>query len=464
MNYDLLFSEGEGKKVELAVIGVRGFNHSLFIYGSRSLKVSIRVLCGRNVQNCIEAYESIGIPKQDIVHCIDEKTGLHAFKEGKYLVFDDVPLAMKMPISVVVEGTGNPEAASRFALAAIENNKHVIMVTKEADSVIGSLLAAKAREHGVIYSLAEGDQPSLLVGLVTWVKNAGLKIVSIGKSSEYDFVYNVEQKTIKVMEKEIGSEAFSTCWDLGDDPYATIERRRELLSSFGQRAIPDLAEMAIVSNHLPEFNPDIETFHCPICRTVEIPDLMCPKDMGGLFSGYNKIDVINCLRRSDEQSLEGGVYVVVECDDEETWKILQEKGTPVSKNGRCALIYYPAHYLGFETLFSVLSIGLLGLPTGSISPQPRYDLVGRATCDVPKGTRLKALGHHHVIKEFEAILRPALPIDENSQLPYYLADGMVLKQDVKAGEFLTANMLAEDTSAILWALRRQQDEMFLKMA
>ena len=381
MNYDLLFSNADEKNVELAIIGVRGFNHSLFVYGSRSSKVSIRVLCGRNAQTCIDAYKSIGIAEQNIVHITNEEQGLSSFAAGKYLVFEDAFLAMKMPISVVVEGTGNPEAAARFALCAIENKKHVIMVTKEADSVIGSLLSAKAHEMGVIYSLAEGDQPSLLVGLVTWVKTAGLKIVSIGKSSEYDFVYDIKRKTIKVLEREVVVEEFPACWDLGDNPIEKIQERHKRLSAFSTRAVPDLAEMAIVCNHLPQFNPDIETFHCPILRAVEIPDLMCPTEMGGLFSGYNKIDVINCLRRSDEQSLEGGVYVVVECDDEETWRVLQEKGTPVSRNGSCALVYYPAHYLGFETLFSVLSIGTLGLPTGSSNPTPRYDLIARATAD-----------------------------------------------------------------------------------
>jgi len=464
MNYDLLFSEANEKKVELAIIGVKGFNHSLFVYGSKSTQVSIRVLCGRNIQTCIDAYMGIGIPSQDIIHITDEQVGLRAFQAGKYLVFDDVSLAMKMPISVVVEGTGNPEAATKFALTAIENKKHVIMVTKEADSVIGSLLAAKAKEQGVVYSLAEGDQPSLLVGLVTWVKTAGLKIVSIGKSSEYDFVYNIDKQTIRVMEKEVTVEEFSKYWDLGDEYITAVNKRSSLLSMFGQRAIPDLAEMAIVSNHLPEFDPDIETFHCPICRTVEIPDLMCSKEMGGLFSGNNRIDVINCLRRSDEQSLEGGVYVVVECDDEETWRVLQEKGTPVSRNGKCALVYYPAHYLGFETLFSVLSVGLLGLPTGSNNPQPRYDLVGRATRTMSKGTHLRALGHHHVIDGFEAILRPARSIDENAQLPYYLADGMILNQDVQAGELLTASMLENHEASILWALRREQDDRFLGRA
>src|SRR6056297_1801224 len=184
MNYDLLFSRSTAP-VEIGIIGVSGFNHSLFIYGSRSERASVRVVCGRNIDNIQKAYQSIGVEQDMIQHCTSYNEGIQAFKTGKHLIFNDVFLAMQMPIDVMVEGTGNPEASAVHALQAIENKKNVIMVTKESDSVVGSILARKAKEKGVIYSLAEGDQPSLLVGLVTWAKAAGLTILSIGKSSEY---------------------------------------------------------------------------------------------------------------------------------------------------------------------------------------------------------------------------------------------------------------------------------------
>ena len=133
MNYDLLFSGSDSEKVEIAIIGVSGFNHSLFKYGMRSDKLSIRVLCGRNIQKCIDAYESNGVDKADIIHCKDREEGIAAYKDGKYLIFNDVSLAMQMPFHVVVEGTGHPEASAGYALAAIENGKHVIAVTKESD-------------------------------------------------------------------------------------------------------------------------------------------------------------------------------------------------------------------------------------------------------------------------------------------------------------------------------------------
>ncbi len=462
MNYDLLFSGPSSEKLELAIIGVGGFNHSLFTYGVRNEKLSIRILCGRNIQKCVDAYLSAGVKSEDIIHCTDKEAGLKAFSMGKSLIFDNIPLAMEMPFDVVVEGTGNPEAAASYSLCAIENGKHVVAVTKESDSVVGPLLSRKARENGVIYSLAEGDQPSLLIGLVTWARNAGLTILGIGKSSEYDFIYDPAASTVEVLGRKESIPGFADVWDLGDDYEATVQKRSEMLSMFSQRAIPDLAEMSIVCNHLSDFDPDVEDFHYPVARSLEVADLMCPREMGGLFKDSKKIDVFNCLRRTDEQSMEGGEFVVVACDDEETWQVLKEKGVPVSRNGKTAMLYYPAHYLGFEALFSVFSVGRLGLPTGSANPTPRYDLVARANRDMSRGTALKAVGHHHVIDGFDGILRTAARIEENIQLPYYLADGMKLNRDVKAGELLTADMLEvpeEDT--ILWSLRREQDKVFL---
>ena len=258
MNYDLLFSNSSKKKVELAIIGVGGFNHSLFTYGMRNEKLSIRSLCGRNIQKCVEAYLAAGVKQEDIADCNDKEKGLKAYAAGKSLVFDDVKLAMQMPFDVVVEGTGNPEASATYALHAIENGKSVVNVTKESDVVVGPLLSKKAREKGVIYSLAEGDQPSLLVGLVTWVKNAGLTILGIGKASEYDFIYDVAESTVEVLGKKVHVPGFADVWDLGDDYAATVKKRSEMLKMFNQRAIPDLAEMSIVCNHLSDFDPDVE--------------------------------------------------------------------------------------------------------------------------------------------------------------------------------------------------------------
>src|SRR3712207_9478903 len=74
-------------------------------------------------------------------------------------------------IGVVVEATGSPPAGVRHALLAFGHGCHVIMVNVEADALVGPLLARRAREAGVVYTLAYGDQPALICEMVDWARS-----------------------------------------------------------------------------------------------------------------------------------------------------------------------------------------------------------------------------------------------------------------------------------------------------
>ena len=88
-------------------------------------------------------------------------------------------------IDIVVEATGNPIAAVEHALAAFKHGKHVVMVTVEADAMCGPLLARRAREAGVVYSLAYGDQPALICDLVDWARASGFNVVAAGRGHKW---------------------------------------------------------------------------------------------------------------------------------------------------------------------------------------------------------------------------------------------------------------------------------------
>src|SRR5690606_23231372 len=77
-------------------------------------------------------------------------------------------------LDVVIDATGNPAAGIRHALLAFEHGRHMVMVNVEADVLAGPLLARRAAEAGVVYSLAYGDQPALICELVDWARTAGL--------------------------------------------------------------------------------------------------------------------------------------------------------------------------------------------------------------------------------------------------------------------------------------------------
>jgi len=84
-----------------------------------------------------------------------------ALKSGKTFVSDDAFAVIENPdIDVVIEATGDPATGIELCLAAIRNGKHIVMVNVEADALAGPLLARRARDAGVVYSLALRKEPT----------------------------------------------------------------------------------------------------------------------------------------------------------------------------------------------------------------------------------------------------------------------------------------------------------------
>src|SRR5690606_40189689 len=82
-----------------------------------------------------------------------------AFAERSTWVTDDwQSVVQDARIDVIVECTGNPIAAVDHCLAAIAHGKHVVNVTVEADAFCGPLLAQRAHEAGVVYSLRSEER------------------------------------------------------------------------------------------------------------------------------------------------------------------------------------------------------------------------------------------------------------------------------------------------------------------
>ena len=93
--------------------------------------------------------------------------------------------ACSADVDVVIEATGHPGAGIRHALSAIEHGRHIVMVNVEADVLAGPLLARRAREKDVVYSMAYGDQPALVSEQVDWARAAGFEVVCAGKGTKY---------------------------------------------------------------------------------------------------------------------------------------------------------------------------------------------------------------------------------------------------------------------------------------
>jgi len=460
MYLESLLRAARTRTARTLVIGAGEYGFSFVAQSRHAPGLQVAAIHARRTERGVAAFKHAGLPDDAIAVCEAAAQARAALEAGKAVVSNDAPMLLQLPLDAVVESTGAPEAAAAHADLALRHGKHVVMVSKEADSVVGPLLHRRAKAAGLVYTPVDGDQPSLLMQLVTWARLCGLDILSAGKSSEYDFVWEADAKRVTSLDRAAEVPGFEGLWELGARPAGTVVRARaEMLAALPQHTVPDLIEMMLVAN-ATGLEPDVPAFHAPVARTTEVADILVPRELGGVLGRPGAVDVFNGLRRPDEPSFAGGVFVVVRCHDRKSWEVLRAKGHVVSRSGEAAMIYRPSHLLGVESATTILAAVLDKRSSGPDDVRPRFDVVGRAVRLLPKGTLLAVAGHHHEIDGVEGLMVPARRAEGENPIPFYMMADHRLACDVPAGTVITANMVERPAGSLLWSLRREMEEAF----
>lgn len=460
MNFHSLYA-GIDHPVETCVVGSGAFGQSFLAQARRVRLMRARIAVDRKAETAAEAFRLAGIDPAQIRICAGAVEAKRAWDDGKHVAAAALDTVIDLPFELLVEATGHPEAAARHALRAVEAGRHVALVSKEADSVAGPGLARMAREHGAIVTPVDGDQPSLLIALITWAETLGFEIIGAGKSSEYDFVLDRSTGAVTSNGVRHAIPALSQHWAVnGSGLKATCgSRARALATGFPLRAVPDLCELTLVAN-ATGFSADRADLHAPVARIPELADLFTTAEDGGLLGGTRRLDVFHHLRAPDEASFAGGVFITVRCDDAASWKMLAEKGHVVSASGRTAMLYLPRHLLGLEAATSILDAARFGRSGYGDDYRPLTDLTAHAARDLAAGTLLTASGHHHTIDGVTARMEPARPLDGGGAVPFYLAADRRLARPVRAGAPIVLDDLDIEPDSVLLGLRRRQDALF----
>jgi predicted homoserine dehydrogenase-like protein len=461
MNYVNLFAQAGQTKIRTGLIGTGVYGISLITQARFIPRLEIPVVCDQNPETARQACLRAGLSEENITLCNNINKIQRVIEKGQCAIAEHYELLMDLPLDVVVECTGNPEAGARHAESAIEHGKHVAMVNKEADAVVGPMLSRLAHKAGVIYTPVDGDQHGLLIGLVSWAASLGLEVVCGGKARPYDFVYdeNTGRITNGIDTVVLSREERKVLLKIQPgECRRVIEKRRKFLLELDQIAEADLCESVIAAN-ATGLLPDVSSMHAPIVRITEIAEVLSRKDDGGILQNRGVIDLVTCLRREDEAGLGGGVFLVFNCKNDDAWKFVKDKGLLTNHRRTCGVVYRPYHLLGVETPISILCAGLLNLSSGSLSYQPRADLVGKAKKDLKAGSSLQ-IDHGESGDFFEYLIVSSTPGHKDGPIPFYMAAGNQLKADVPAGSMLTWDVIKEPEDSRLWGLRRQQDRVF----
>lgn len=437
LHRQLLERQATNTPIRVGLIGAGKFG-SMFLSQARRLPgVHIVAIADLSPEAAKANLELVGWPREQY----GATTLKCALAGGTTHVADDAMELIAFPgIDIIVECTGNPVVAVDHLLAAFRAGKHVVSATVEADAVCGAALAGAARENGVIYSMAYGDQPAMVCELVDWARTCGFEVTAAGRGHKWMPEYRKSTP--------------DTIWDYWGLTKEQAQRGRlnpKMFNSFLDGTKPAI-ESAAIANACGLDVPSGGLAYPPgaVC---DIPNLMRPAAQGGVLEHSGMVEVISSLRPDGsaiDYDIRNGVWVCIEAADDYQRNCFEEYKVATDSSGRFMCLYKRWHMIGLELAMSVASVALRGESTGTAEAF-RADVVAVAKRNLAAGEMLDGEGGYTVAGQ----LRPTSVSVPAGHLPLGLTGDIRLKRAVAADTVLTYDDV--DLNADTTAVRLRRD-------
>ncbi|MCD6077294.1 MAG: hypothetical protein K0R89_1232 [Ramlibacter sp.] len=432
----------EGKPIRVGLIGAGKFGSMYLAQVPRTPGVHLAAIADLSPDAARTNLARVGWKAERTqAASIDE-----ALKTGATHVGTDWQALVRHPaIDVVVECTGHPIAAVDHCLEAFGNGKHVVNVTVEADAFCGPLLARRAEQAGVIYSLAFGDQPALICDLVDWARTCGFPVVAAGRGHKW-LPHFSESTPDTVWDN----------WGLTPEQAKRGGLNPKMFNSFLDGSKPSI-ESTAVANATGLYVPSDGLLYPP-ASIEDIPYVTRPRSEGGVLERKGMVEVISSLEtdgRNIPYEIRMGVWVTVEAETEYIKNCFEEYKAHTDPSGRYFTLYKRWHLIGLEVGVSVASVALRGEATG-VANCWNADVVATAKRDLNAGETLDGEGGYTVWGK----LLPAETSVRMGGLPLGLAHDVKLVRPVKKGQSLSWADVAMDTGTRAYQLRREMESQF----
>jgi predicted homoserine dehydrogenase-like protein len=342
-------------------------------------------------------------------------------------------LVEKSGLDVVIEASRSASSGIRHAIAAIEAGIHVVMVNIDADALAGPLLARRAAERGVVYTLAYGDQPALVCELVDWARACGFEVAAAGKGAKWLPGYHATTP----------DQVWSYYGTTAERAKATGMQDR-VYTAFvdGTRAALEMAAVANATGLLP---PVSGLAFLP-CGAQDLPRILKPSWDGGRLDGMGQVEVVSSEERDGRHvvgDLRWGVWVTFRTPADYCAMTFADYGLTTDDSGSYCARWRSHRLVGMELGVSVINAAIrrehTGCPQGFIA-----DVVAVAKRDLVPAETLDGAGGFTVWGR----LLPAPVALAQKAIPIGLTDGAVLRRSVAAGQTLTWEDVAlEDRDA-----------------
>ena len=435
----------EDRPIRIGLIGAGKFG-TMFLAQARLIPgMQLVGIAELDLEKARKSCMMAGWPQDALINGNSASAINDGARSKKVTLTEDSSQLIDSDLDVILEVTGIPEAGALHAWKALQSGKHVIMVTVEADALLGKALAEQAEKYGLVYSLAYGDQPALICEQIDWARTAGLEVVCAGKGTHYQPAFHYS--TPDTVWKNFG---------FSEERIATGIDNAKMFNSFldGTKSAVEMCAVANAANLIPQ-KRGLQFLPVGI---NELADKLKPVSAGGTLEHSGTVEVIAGANRDGtpvKGELQHGVYVVFKAPGSYTKRCFSEYGLHTDSSGEYSALYRPFHLIGIELGISVASAAIRGEPTGSFKSL-QADVASVAKKDLKPGDILDGEGGYTVYGRL-AQTKESINMD---YLPMGLASKAKILRPIARDSILTYKDVEIDETLFSFKLRRQIEENF----
>jgi predicted homoserine dehydrogenase-like protein len=337
---------------------------------------------------------------------------------GQGGVVDKASALADLPIDIVFEATGVPWVGAEVANACIDAKKHILMLNVETDVTIGMYLANKANRNGVVYSVANGDEPVACKELYDFSVDLGFEVVCVGKgkNNPLDQTANPDTCLEKATKKNMNPKMLASFED-------------------GSKTMIEMTALANAIN-LP---PDKIGMNGPVSEVSDLNKVLIPKEDGGVLTKFGVVDYAF--------GPAPGVFSIVKSENP---TVIEEMEYLSMGEGPYYTLYRPYHLASIEAPRSI-GMAIINNEPGLQPKSWIAEVIGHAKKDLKKGERIDGIGGF-------ASYGVTYPVSESSNLvPLGLLEGSIVTQDIKLGDAISYDSV-ELPENLINNLRKLQED------
>ncbi len=420
----LLEREQTGRLIAVAVVGAGQMGTEIISQIGEMKGMEVHAVVDLTADRAAAAYTQ-SKKKIEVVRTNDLAEAEQAIRAGRRVATTDHRVATRLStVQAVVDATGQAEMGAMIALDAFDHKKHVVMMNVECDVTIGPILRRMARNAGVVYSWAAGDEPAAILELYRFAHALGFEIVAAGKGKNNPLDHYATPDTERAKAEARKMSARMLC-EFVDGSKTAVE-------------------MAAVSN-ATGLVPDVRGMHGARATVADLTRVFVPRSDGGVLSRKGVVDFAI--------GVHPGVFLLVTTDNQRIREGLVQRDMG---DGPYYTLFRPFHLCSIEVPLTVAGCVLYGESSG----HPRGALVSECIAvtkrALERGQTLDGIGEH--------CYRGSIDLAEVARrerlLPLGLAKGCVMKTSVPRDTVLTYDMVELPPESVLLQLRRIQDQLY----